>query len=49
MAQKSEPEKDWQGNDVGPTESLKWNIKRLEELKSEIDTFWRVYIDGKIK
>lgn len=49
MAQKSEPVKDWQGNDVGPTESLKWSIKRLEELKNEIDTFWKVYIDGKIK
>ena len=49
MAQKLEPVKDWQGNEVGATESLKWSIKRLEDLKNEIDTFWKVYIDGKIK
>jgi transcriptional regulator with XRE-family HTH domain len=49
MARKSKVEKDWRGNEVGPTNSLEFNIKRLDELKSEIDTFWKVYIDRKIK
>mgnify|MGYP001228991345 FL=1 len=49
MARKSEVEKDWRGNEIGPTNSLDFNIKRLEELKGEIDSFWKVYVERKIK
>jgi len=49
MARKSEVEKDWSGNEVGPTNSLEISIRRLENLKSEIDSFWKVYVDEKIK
>ena len=50
-ARKTETEKDWQGNDIviRPTESLGYYIKRLEELKSEIDLFWEIYVERKVK
>ncbi len=49
MARKMEAEKDWQGNTVKPTYNLDFEIKRLIGLKDEIDLFWNVYIEGKIK
>ena len=49
MTRKMEKEKDWRGKEIEPTESLEFNIKRLTELKSEIDSFWKVYIDGENK
>jgi hypothetical protein len=48
MARKQDTGVDWKGEQVGPSDSLKYCIKELENLKSEIDTFWNVYIDRRI-
>ncbi len=48
QARKKEPEIDFTGNPVSPTQRLENNINELIELKEQIDTFWKVYIDGDI-
>ncbi len=45
LARKMEKDKDWKGNDIEPSSNLDHNIKRLSELKDQIDTYWEMYID----
>lgn len=47
LSRKMEKDKDWRGNDVEPTYSLERSIERLHELKTQIDLFWKVYVDKK--
>jgi len=49
MARKMEKEKDWNGNEIEPSSSIDYNIKRLSELKEQIDSYWKMYIDRKTK
>ncbi len=45
MARKQKTEPGWQGEKTEPTQSLDYCIKNLIELKDEIDTFWKVYVE----
>lgn len=47
MSRKMENETDWQGNEVGPTNSLNHIISRLSDLREQVDSYWKVYIDKK--
>lgn len=47
MSRKMENETDWQGNEVGPTNSLNHIMNRLSDLKEQIDSYWKVYVDKK--
>jgi transcriptional regulator with XRE-family HTH domain len=46
-SRKMEKERDWSGKEVEPTQSLKYNIEKLSELKEQIDSYWKIYIDRK--
>lgn len=47
LSRKMEKDKDWKGEDIEPTFLLDSNIKKLSELKEQIDSYWKVYIDKK--
>ncbi|MCT4622955.1 MAG: hypothetical protein N4A46_04970 [Schleiferiaceae bacterium] len=49
IARKLEKEKDWMGNQEEPSAHLEYSIKRLTELKNDIDSYWSVYIERQIK
>lgn len=49
LARKMEKEKDWNGNEIEPSKYLDNDIRRLSELKEQIDTYWEMYIDRKLK
>ncbi len=44
MARNQELEKDWYGNAIPASESIKYSIQSLTELKSKVDIFWETYI-----
>ena len=47
IARKQKKERDWHGNEIEPTSSLKYNIDRMSELKNEIDLFWDAFLTRK--
>ena len=47
MSRKMENDKDWYGNEVEPTYTLEHIIKRLLDLKEQIGSYWKVYVDKK--
>lgn len=47
MSRKMENDKDWYGNEVEPTYTLVHIIDRLSDLKEQIGSFWKVYVDKK--
>lgn len=47
MARKMELDKDWQGNEVEPSFTLKHLISRLSDCKEQIDSFWKIYVKKK--
>lgn len=47
MSRKMENDKDWHGNEVGPTYTLEHIIDRLSDLKEQVDSYWKVYVDKK--
>lgn len=47
MSRKMENDKDWHGNEVGPTDTLEDIIGRLSDLKEQIDSYWKIYVNKK--
>lgn len=47
MSRKLENDKDWQGNEIEPTDTLSYIIKRLSDLKEQVDSYWKIYVDKK--
>lgn len=47
MSRKMENDKDWHGNEVGPTDTLEHIIGHLSDLKEQIDSYWKVYVEKK--
>lgn len=47
ISRKMEKEKDWYGNEVEPSQSLVYSIEKLSELKEQIDSYWKIYVDKK--
>lgn len=47
MSHKLENDKDWQGNEIEPTDTLSYIIKRLSDLKEQVDSYWKIYVDKK--
>lgn len=47
MSRKMENDKDWYGNEVEPTYTLEHLIGCLSDLKEEIGSYWKVYVDKK--
>lgn len=45
MSRKMENDTDWNGNIVEPTYTLNSIIGRLSDLKEQIDSYWKVYIE----
>ncbi|MDC2215920.1 hypothetical protein KL86DYS2_10093 [uncultured Dysgonomonas sp.] len=45
MSRKMENDKDWQGHEVEPTYTLNHIIGRLSDLKEQIDSYWKIYVD----
>lgn len=47
LSRKMEKDKDWNGNDIEPTFLMDSTVKKLSELKEQIDSYWKTYIDKK--
>ncbi len=47
MGRRMEKEKDWKGEEIEPAHNLVYSIERLSELKNQINSFWKIYIDKK--
>jgi hypothetical protein len=49
MSRKQETDEDLFGNKIKPTDSLEGYIEHLSRLKNDIDSFWKVYVEGNLK
>lgn len=47
MGRRMEKEKNWKGEEIEPADNLVYSIERLSELKNQINSFWKIYIDKK--
>lgn len=47
MGRRMEKEKNWKGEEIEPADNLFYSIERLSELKNQINSFWKIYIDKK--
>ncbi|MGV4413215.1 hypothetical protein [Chryseobacterium sp. T1] len=45
LATKQEENTDWRGNKIPASNTIEYSIKKLSELKNDIDSFWNVYIE----